>query len=220
MIHALLDAQSETAVKQRVAALEAATGVETVIAVIARADSYPEIPWKAFALGASLAALAAAVAALREPEWAALTAVLETTIAVLAAGGAAAIATVWVEPLARLFLPRSRRESEVLQYAQALFLESGLLRTKHRNAVLLLVSRFEHQVAIVADHGVRDRVGATELDSVVVAVTTQLARGQLKDGLVEGLASLEQVLLAQDFRPRADAANGISDAVIERQGPS
>ena len=220
MTHALLDAQSESAVKQRVAALEAATGVETVVAVIARADSYPEIPWKAFALGASLAALAAAVAALREPEWEALTAVVETTIAVLAVGGAAAIATVWVEPLARQFLPQSRRESEVLQYAQALFLESGLLRTEHRNAVLLLVSRFEHQVAIVADHGVRDRVGATELDSVVAAVTTQLARGQLKDGLVDGLARLEQVLLAQGFRPRADVANGISDTVIQRQGPS
>jgi len=218
--HALLDAQSESAVKQRVAALEAATGVETVVAVITRADSYPEIPWKAFALGASLAALAAAVAALREPEWEALTAVVETTIAVLAVGGAAAIATVWVEPLARLFLPRSRRESEVLQYAQALFLESGLLRTEHRNAVLLLVSRFEHQVAIVSDHGVRDRVVATELDSVVAAVTTQLARGQLKDGLVDGLARLEQVLLAQGFRPRANAANGISDTVIQRQGPS
>jgi putative membrane protein len=217
---ALLDSQSEAAVKQRVAALEAATGVETVVAVIARADSYPEIPWKAFALGASLAALVAAVAALREPEWEALAAVVETTIAVLGAGGAAAIATVWVEPLARLFLPRSRRESEVLQYAQALFLESGLLRTERRNAVLLLVSRFEHQVAIVADHGVRDRVGATELDSVVAAVTAQLARGQLKDGLIDGLARLDQVLLAQDFRPRVDATNEISDAVIQRQGPS
>ncbi len=220
MTHALLDAQSETAVKQRVAALEAATGVETVVAVIARADSYPEIPWKAFALGTSLAALAAAVAALREPEWEALSAVVETTIAVLAAGGATAIATVWVEPLARLFLPRSRRESEVLQYAQALFLEAGLLRTGHRNAVLLLVSRFEHQVAIVADHGVRDRVGATELDSVVAAVTTQLARGQLKEALIDGLARMDQVLLARGFRPRADATNEISDAVIQRQGPS
>jgi putative membrane protein len=220
VIHALLDEHSEAAVKQRVAALEAATGVETVVAVIARADSYPEIPWKAFALGASLAALAAAVAALREPEWEALAAVVETTIAILAAGGAAAIATIWVEPLARLFLPRSRRESEVLQYAQALFLESGLLRTERRNAVLLLVSRFEHQVAIVADHGVRDRVGAIEFDSVIAAVTTQLARGQLKEALVDGLGRLEQVLLAQGFRARADATNEISDAVIQRQGAS
>ena len=206
MTQALLDSQSEAAVKQRVAALEAATGVEAVVAVIARADSYPEIPWKAFALGASLAALAAAVAALRKPEWEPLTAVVGTAIVVLAAGGAAAIATLWVEPLARLFLPRSRREGEVLQYAQALFLESGPLGTR-RNAVLLLVSRFEHQVVIVASHGVRDQVGTSEFDSVVATVTAQLARGQLKEGLVDGLARLEQVLLAQGFRARADAAN-------------
>jgi uncharacterized membrane protein len=64
-----LDAQAETAVKSRVAALESATGVEVVAAIIARADSYPEIPWKAFALGASAVSLAAAVSAFLEPGW-------------------------------------------------------------------------------------------------------------------------------------------------------
>ena len=121
---ALLDAQAEAAVQQRVATLEAATGVEAVTAVIARADSYPEIPWKAFALGASLAALATAALALREPGWEAHHAVVEAATAILAAGAAAAIATIWIAPFARLFLPRSRREGEVLQYAQVMFLEA------------------------------------------------------------------------------------------------
>jgi putative membrane protein len=38
---------------------ESATGVQAVAVVTRTADTYPEIPWKAFALGASLGALAA-----------------------------------------------------------------------------------------------------------------------------------------------------------------
>jgi len=213
---ALLDAQTESAVKQRIAALEAATGVEAVSAVIARADSYPEIPWKAFALGASLAALAAVAVALREPGWEAFDAVVETATAILAAGGAAAIATVWIAPFARLFLPRSRRESEVLQYAQALFLEAGLFKTSRRDGVLLLVSLFERQVTVVADSGIRDKIGAADLDSVVAAVTARLARGQLNDALIDGIARLEEVLTARGFRAQVGNANEIPDSVIQR----
>ena len=216
---ALLDAQAEDEVRQRVAALESATGVEAVTAVIARADSYPEIPWKAFALGASLAALATAVAALREPGWEPLEAAAQTAVAILATGAAAAIAAVWITPLARLFLPRARREGEVLQYAQALFLEAGLFRTARRDGVLLLVSLFEHQVVVVADHGIRDRVGAAALDTVVAAVTAQLARGHLKDALIDGLDRLGQTLAAHGFRAQAGNANELSDSIIQRGHP-
>jgi putative membrane protein len=132
-----LDAEAEAAVRQRIASLERTTGVEVVAAVIARADSYPEIPWKAFALGASLALLAAVAAALTAPGWEAAEAIVETAVAALATGGAAALATVWVKPLARLFLTRARRQAEALQYAQAMFLDAGLQRTPRRDGILL-----------------------------------------------------------------------------------
>ena len=219
MTAALLDAETERAVQQRVAALEAATGVEAVPAVIARADSYPEIPWKAFALGASLAALATVLLALRDPGWEAFEAVMETATIVLAAGATAAIATVWIAPFARLFLPRSRREGEVLQYAQALFLEAGMFSTTRRDGILLLVSLFERQVTVIADRGIRDRLGTPELDSVVAAVTARLARGQLREALIDGLDRLEAVLIERGFQPQTGTTNEIPDSVIQR-GPS
>jgi putative membrane protein len=216
---AFLDAQAESAVQRRVAALEAATGVEAVSAVIARADSYPEIPWKAFALGASIAALASIALALRAPGWEATDAVMETVSAVLAAGGATATAALWIAPFARLFVPRHRREGEVLQYAQALFLEAGLFKTARHDGVLLLVSLFERQVAVVADRGVRDNIGTLELDTVVAAVTARLAQGNLSDALIDGLDRLEEVLTARGFHAPAGKANEIPASVIQR-GPS
>jgi putative membrane protein len=202
-----LDATAEAAVKQRVAGLERSTGVEIVAAVIARADSYPEIPWKAFALGASLALLAAVAAALVAPGWEAAGAIIETAVVALATGAAAALATLWIEPLARLFLMPARRHAEVLQYAQALFLETGLQRTPRRDGILLLVSLFEHEVVVLADRGVRDRLAPAALDAVVGAVTAALARGHVKDALLDGLA-------------RPGEPNEVAETLIEQRGPS
>jgi putative membrane protein len=215
-----LDAAADSAVKQRIAALESSTGVEVVAAVIARADDYPEIPWKAFALGASLAALAAVAAALIEPGWEAHEAIMEAVAVVLAAGAAAALATVWIAPFARLFLPRARRQAEVLQYAQALFLETELHRTRRRDGILLLVSLFEHEVVVLADRGVREELGPEELGPVVAAVTAALKRGPLEEALLDGLARLETVLAARGFRAQAGEPNELPDAPVQRRGPS
>src|SRR3970282_1101159 len=106
-----------------------------------------------------LSAAAAAAMALLAPGWEAAEAVVETAVAVLAVGAAAALATIWIAPLARLFLPRSRRQAEALQYAQAMFLEGELHRTRHRDGILLLIALFEREVVVLADRGVRDKLG-------------------------------------------------------------
>jgi putative membrane protein len=215
-----LDAAAETAVKQRVAGLERSTGVEVVAAVIARADSYPEIPWKAFALGASLALLAAVAAALTAPGWEAAEAIVETAVAALTVGAVAALATVWIAPLARLFLSRARRQAEALQYAQAMFLDAGLQRTPRRDGILLLVALFEHEVVVLADLGVRDRIGPAGLDAVIAAVTATLKRGQVKEALLDGLARLEETLAASGFRAQPGEPNEVAEALIQQRGPS
>jgi putative membrane protein len=214
-----LDALAESAVKQRVARLERSTGVEVVAAVIARADSYPEIPWKAFALGASLALLAAVAAALTAPGWEAAEAIVETAVAALAVGAVAALATVWIAPLARLFLSRARRQAEALQYAQAMFLDAGLQRTPRRDGILLLVALFEHEVVVLADRGVRDRVGPAGLDAVIAAVTATLRRGQVKEALLDGLARLEETLAASGFRAQPGEPNEVAETLIQQRGP-
>jgi putative membrane protein len=211
----LLDPAAQAAITERVAALESATGVELVAAVIPRADSYPEIPWRAFALGASLAGAAAFAHALLEPGWSAFHAAAGTAVAMLATGGAAALLTVWSAPFARLFLPRARRQAEVLQHAQATFLEGELHRTRRRDAILLLVSLFEHEVVLLPDRGIRERLTAAELAPVVSAVTARLADGQLRDALLEGIARLQEALAARGLRAQPGEANEIADDVLQ-----
>ena len=92
------------ALEQAIAALEAQTGVQLVTAVIGKADSYVELPWKAFALGTALAGLALVVADALSPRWSGAENALIFAVAILGAGAASALLAVVAPPYARLFL--------------------------------------------------------------------------------------------------------------------
>lgn len=214
-----LEPAAAEAVNARVAELEAARGVEVVTAVIARADSYPEVPWKAFALGASLAALGATVMALFQPGWGAFEAVAQTAIAILAAGSTFALGTIWIPQFARIFIPVERRDVEVRQYAQALFLENALHCTRRHDGILVVVSLLEREVAVIADRGVSEKVPRSELDAVVAAMTDVMSRARIGDALLAGLGRLDEILGRYGLHAQRGDTNELPDSVIQRRGP-
>lgn len=203
-------------VEARASELERHAGVQVVAAVVGRADSYPEIPWKAFALGTAAALLAATGAAMLRPGWPGPElSVLEAALA-LCAGAAAALAAAYVPPFARLFLDRDRANAEVRQYADAMFLARGLHGTAGRVGVLLLVSLFEREVAIRCDRGITARVSGAELEPVIAAMAPLLKRGEVAAALLEGLAALERVLWARGF-PKA-GPDEVADELVQEKG--
>ncbi len=157
------------AVDARIAAIEAATGVEVVAAVIGKADAYPELPWTAFAVGASLAAFATVVADTLRPDWAMVPATLLAAVTILGVGAVCALAAVFIPAFARLFLRAPRREVEVRQYARSLFLERELFRTRERTGILILVSLFERRIELLPDTGFAAAVTTADWDQVVRA---------------------------------------------------
>lgn len=215
-----LTEEEQSLLSRRVAGLEARTGAQAVAAVIGKSDSYPEAPWKAFALGAALAALYSAARSLIAYDWEAGESALEHAVVILGSGAVLALLAVLLEPVGRLFTDRRRRDLEVTQYAKALFFDRGLDRTRGRIGILLLVSLFEHEVVVLADRGVRDRLGPAGLEPVVGAVTAQLRQGRLQDALLDGLARLEEVLAAHGFRAQPGEADELSNEVIQRREPS
>lgn len=195
----------KTSISERAERLEARTGVEVVAAVVGRCDAYPEIPWKAFALFASLSALAS-VAWPADAVPAALT--------ILFMGAAAALAAVFIPPFARCFAGRARREAEARQYAAAFFLDHALSHTQRRNAILVLVGVFERSVVILPDSGLR--LGADELQGVIARMTPQLAAGRIAPALRDGLDALEALLVAKGFS--GGGRDEIAQEVIEEKG--
>lgn len=199
---------------ERAARIEARTGAQLVAAVVGKCDAYPEIPWKAFALAVSVTALVA-VLSWSQGASPSLYGLIAVVLCLLGAGALAALATVFFPPFARLFLDSARRDAEVRQYAESFFLARDLVRTRQRNAVLLLVGLFERSVVILPDRGVRARVDAAELAAVIARMTPMLAAGRIAPALLDGLDALETLLAAKGF---AGAGERIGDEMSDETG--
>jgi putative membrane protein len=200
-------------IEARVAAFEQATGAQAVVSVVDRCDGYPEVPWRAFALGAALASLFTWAVPVSGAVLYHSTALLLVTV--LGTGAAAALVTVFLPACGRWLLPRSRREAEIRQYAQALFLTRELFATRERSALLLLVGLYERCAVIVADRGLRERLAVGQLEHAVAQLNAGLASGRLADAVQDALAVLEVALLRPGGAP---PANEIDDRVIRERG--
>ena len=198
----MLSEQEKHQVAARVAAFEAATGVQLVTTLLPRCDHYPVLPWKAFALGIA-AGTGLVLLAVGVTPFASLRALLGLTggwggdsggvalAIVLGAGLMSAALALLVPGYARWFLSGARAEGEVRQAAQALFLEHELFQTRARTGVLMLVSIFERRVVLLADRGLRARLPEPALGEVVAAMTAPLRRRAVVPALLAGIEHLE-----------------------------
>jgi putative membrane protein len=104
---------------RQIAEAEKRTKAQIVLAVVQRSESYAELPWKAFALGASIAGLLVFTWDLLLPGWVSNATILFSIAAMLAAGAVLALLAVLAPGFARLFLSAHRAEVEVRQYAES-----------------------------------------------------------------------------------------------------
>lgn len=202
---------------RRVAETEQRTGAQIVLAVTGRSDAYPELPWKAFALGASAAGFAVVLLDLARASWTSPALVLLTLSVTLLTGAGAALLCVAVPGFARLFLDRERAELEARQYAESLFLSREIFATSGRRGILLLVSLFERTVIVLPDAGLTGRLDQDAMQRIIGAMTACLAEHRTAAAFEAGLAVLEASLSA--FAPEGPAGNELPDGIVEEQGP-
>ncbi len=210
-----LSDQERCDLDNRVAEAEKRTGAQIVLAVIERSDTYAELPWKAFALGASVIGLFITILELVRPSWNTGHAVLLAVVTTLMAGAVCALLCVAVPWFARFFLDAHHAEMEVRQHAQSLFLSHELFGTSRRTGILLLISLFERQVVVRPDTGLAERLDRTALEKIVSRMTAVLASGQVARALEEGLNSLQEHLHATPSGTLV--RNELPDEIIEEQ---
>ena len=196
-----------------VRAVEATTGAEIATAVVAKSDDYPEIPWKAFALGVSLVALTRLLLAVFAPRWGPT--LLSDIMAILGGGALLALLAIRVRSIGRLFVQPVRAETEVRQHAQVMMLDREMFATDGRNAVLILVSLFEHRVVILPDRGVASHLPPRELQRVIAAMVPLLRAGRACDALCLGVDEIGKRLPRHSTQP---SSGMLPDAVIEDAG--
>jgi len=213
-----LSPTERTAIDAATAQIEARTGVQVVTAIVGKADHYAELPWIAFALGASIAALGAVIADWLWPQWVNAEMALVHTVTILGVGAASALAAVFIPAYARAFLHKAHRDLEVRHYAQLLFLRREMFKTQARNAVLILVCRFERKVEILPDVGLHSTVKESDWRRVIAAMTPSLREARFAEALHAGLASLEEMLTSEGFARHKAEHNELPNRPIEEDG--
>ena len=210
----LTDVEAD-AIQARVAEVESRTGAQVVTALVPRSDDYPEIGWKAFAMGAVIAALLVVVFDVLYPDWMSSYALWSNVTPILGVGAASALLAFVLPAYARLYLNRVRSAGEVRQRAQQMFVERQLFSTHARNGILLLASVFERRVELLADIGYRGRIDETEWQRVVGAMTPHLARAQPAEALLRGLREIETLLASKGVVAERAVDNELPDRPIE-----
>lgn len=201
---------------RRIAETEKQTGAQVVLASVKRSDSYAEIPWKAFAFGASISGLLTLYLDLFVLGWLTETLIVFSVAVILATGLLFVLLSVFFPGFATLFLSPERKETETMQYAESLFLSRELFSTEGRRGILLLVSLFERQVVILPDKGVRDRLNEEVLKEVISNMTLHLRRRELRQAMETGLDGIGAALGSPV--PGQSGKNELSDEIIEEEG--
>ncbi len=215
----ILTEEESARLDEQITQAERRTRAQIVLAVVERSDTYPELPWKAFALGASLAGLAVLVLGFMVPHWTSHAGMFPAMAGMLAIGGTCALLTVFVPGFARLFLSGYRSDVEVRQYAQSLFLQQELFATAERTGILFLVSLFEGRAVLLPDSGLTGRLTEEAMQFVVGPMTPSFMRSGTGHALQEGLERLCRVLkAASPDGPRDADENELPDRVIEGKG--
>ncbi len=196
---------------------EETTGAQAIAAIVGKADDYPDIPWKAFALGAAMAAMAVVADEFIRPDWASIHTPLRDVTAILVAGVLCCVAAMAIPGFGRLFLNRARARGEVRQHAQGIFLQREMFATAERVGILMLVARFERRIVILPDSGIARHVSRRELDDIIAVMAPHLAAERPVEAFRAGFDALAALLKQKDINP-ARHGNELADGAVVEGG--
>jgi putative membrane protein len=129
-----------------------------------------------------------------------------------AAAFAAGFAICGQSALLRRLLRPEWRSAAAERAAALAFMDQGLASTRERTGILIHVSLLEHQVVVLADRGIAERVAPGTWDRVVHAILKGIREKRAEEGLRDGVQLCSDVL-AEHFPPGADNPNELPDPV-------
>lgn len=125
------------------------------------------------------------------PSLAGLVPVLVAMIAGFAAGSALASRM----PVLRLpFIPKTELEEECLRAAQAAFMSSKVRKTTGGTGLLIYVSFFEHQVVVLPDDAISEKLPADAWTEICDLIVSGMKAGQPTQALENALARTADIL--------------------------
>ena len=191
-----LTAEERERIRLAVHAAEQQTNAEIVPMIVGRSGLYRDAQHRA---GIILALLALAILLSTEILWLpwgwhASNAAWLVLATILAYGAGAWLGS--LVPIIRLFTPIDRMHQKVRLRAERAFAQHAVFRTRERTGVLIMVSLLEHQIYVLPDQPLFQRVPMERWTLVVEAAIGRLKMGDIVGGLCQSI-QMCGVLLAE-----------------------
>lgn len=112
-----------------------------------------------------------------------------------------------------LIVPQRAKDHAVYARAMRYFTESGVYATTSHSGILIFVSYFEHQVRIVADRGISQKISQDLWNLIADEMAEQLAKKNVKEAFL-GAVTRAGDLLAEYFPSQGQKQNELSDGLV------
>ena len=201
--------EEQERIRQAVVTAEQQTAGEIVPMLVGASARYAEIEIAGMGVGLVMGTLASFV--FHDP-WASIHSQLLWPLA-----GAALASIVCSLPVAkRNLIPKARILEAVHLRSLAAFTAQGLHYTRAHTGILILASLLEHQVEVLADRGINEKVPAGTWDEVVQILTLGLKTRHACDAYCKAIERCGEIL-AQHFPRSPDDQDELGNKlVIER----
>ena len=198
------------AIRAATESAEQSTGGELVCVIVNRCDAYLASLWQGAALGSVAAATLVGVLALAADIW--LTSpflwIVLPTLTGAALGASLILAA---PPLRRWLVPGEVLDRRVDRRAATAFLEEEIYDTRDRTGVLLFVALFEHQIRVLTDWGVEQRVPEESWQPIIDRLGFDLRRQRPGAAIVQAVEACGALLVEHGVGRRSDDRNELAD---------
>lgn len=116
-------------------------------------------------------------------------------------------------PAITRFLAKKTSSQRARERAMRMFIERGIHNTRDQSGLLLMLSEVEHQVVILGDSGIHEKVGDSGWNTYIERIVKGLKDGETTSSIVGVLEDLGTTL-ATHFPPRPDDTNELSNDVV------
>ena len=99
----------------------------------------------------------------------------------------------------RIFVESRCRFVDAVDRAKELFLQLGMEKTTERNATLIYIAFEDHQLAILGDEGIHQKVGQEYWDKEVAKIIHEFRSEHILDGICQVVYDIGEAL--QQFFP-------------------
>jgi putative membrane protein len=195
---------------------EGTTSGEIVPYVVGVCDDYPEVGWKAAALGALIGGGAGMSMHVLVGIWGGSLWLWLVLPLLVGAIGAAVAARVWPD-LRRGLIGADALDVCARRRAAVAFLEEEVFATRDRTGILIFVALFEHRVVVLGDTGINRVVPEGAWQGVVDDIVEGVRAGQPAEALKGAIAECGRLLADHRFEIRPDDTNELADELRIRE---